>query len=354
MKKIKRYLPVVALVIIVALIVIRLIGNKQKIDTQLKAMTEYSSVIPVEVAKPVIGSADIVISENGVVRSGGEITILSETSGKALFVTGRAGDAVVAGSTLLKVESDVLENQVILARQSMENAERDYKRYSNLAVGDAITQQQLEGAKVALLNARANYISLNKQLENTKVISPVNGVVSARFVEKGDIVMPGNKLFTLIDKSKMALVIKLPEASLKYVPKGSRASVTIDALNGNKITGVVRSIGVSADMAGRYDVEISIPANDNRIREGLNGNAEFIVKGERNGMILPRKAITGSINDASVFVVKGDSVVVKRIRAGYLNEKDMVVYEGLSEEDQVVLSGQINLTAGTKVKILKR
>ncbi len=354
MKKIKRYLPVVALVIIVALIVIRLIGNKQKIDTQLKAMTEYSSVIPVEVAKPVIGSADIVISENGVVRSGGEITILSETSGKALFVTGRAGDAVVAGSTLLKVESDVLENQVILARQSMENAERDYKRYSNLAVGDAITQQQLEGAKVALLNARANYISLNKQLENTKVISPVNGVVSARFVEKGDSVMPGTKLFTLIDKSKMALVIKLPEASLKYVPKGSRASVTIDALNGNKITGVVRSIGVSADMAGRYDVEISIPANDNRIREGLNGNAEFIVKGERNGMILPRKAITGSINDASVFVVKGDSVVVKRIRAGYLNEKDMVVYEGLSEEDQVVLSGQINLTAGTKVKILKR
>jgi RND family efflux transporter MFP subunit len=354
MKAIKKYSTVVVVLLVIILVIFRLFNNKSKLDNDLRAMTEYSSVIPVEVISPEIRDTESLLTENGMVKSGGEVTILSETSGKVLSANIKPGDRVSAGQILIKVEKDVIKSQFNLAELNLQNAERDYDRYSKLAGGEAITQQQLENAKLALYNARSNYTALKKQLENTDIKSPVNGMIVDRFVEEGDNILPSFKVCSIIEKSKMIFVVKLQESLLQSIKRGDRVSVNLDALEGKSLKGNIRSIGIVPDMSGRYEVEIAIQAADERIRDGLNGKATFTLPAIKGGMTIPRKCIAGSINDAKIFILQSDSVISRKIAVQALNDREVIVTNGLSGSEKVILTGQINLTDGTKVKVLNR
>ena len=119
-------------------------------------------------------------------------------------------------------------------------------------------------------------------------------------------------------------------------------------------TGKVRSIGVVPDMGGRYEIQVSIVEHDNQLRAGLSGKVLFKDISTNSGVIIPRKCVSGSINDATVFLVQGDSVVSRHIEAISLNEVNALIIKGLSPKDKVVLSGQINLQDGTRVRILNQ
>jgi RND family efflux transporter MFP subunit len=294
------------------------------------------------------------VQENGVVRSEGKITILSETSGRVTYVSGKPGEQVSAGQTLLRVERGVVESQFELAKLNLENAEKDLERNKNLAGGEAITRQQLEGSELNYRNALANFTSLRKQLENTEIKSPVNGIMVRRFVEAGDNLLPSTEVFSILEKNKMVFVVKIAETGIEQIREGQSAEVSLDIIPDKTFKGEVKSIGVVPDMSGRYEVEIRIREHDERLREGLDGNARFESRPAGTGMIIPRKCIEGSINDAGIYLLQGDTVVFRRVKAISLNDTEALVTEGLLPDEKVVLSGQINLQNGSRVRVLNR
>lgn len=354
MKTTKKYAILIISIAIVALITIKLFSNKSKLDGELKAMLEYSSVIPVEIILPEKLQSKQILEENGVLRAGSEVIILSEISGKVKSVVGNLGEYVQTGQTLAIVEKDVLESQYNLAKISYENAEKDLARFSNLASGEAITQQQMEGAKLNYQNALANYIAIKKQLENTVIKSPINGVISKRSVETGAFVMPSMPVFTILGQNQMLFVVKVAETDMLWLNKGQKAKITLDAFPGKTFVGNIRSIGVTADLSGRYEVEINITGHEPLLRAGMSGKAGFEIDMGDIGVVIPRKCIVGSVKDATVFVVKDDSVTLKTVNAIAINEAEILITEGLSVKDKVVFSGQINLQNGDKVRIINQ
>jgi RND family efflux transporter MFP subunit len=292
------------------------------------------------------------IEENGILRSGSEISIFSETSGIIIFAHGNPGEPVVSGQTLVKVEHDVVKSQFELSKTALENAERDFARYSNMAGGEAVTQQQLEASKLNYQNALVNYTGLKKQLDNTEIKSPVNGIIAKRFVESGDNLFPSVQVFSILEKDRMVFVLKLAENDLPQIKKSQKAIISLDILRGKTLTGKVQSIGVMPDMSGRYEVEITLGESNMQLRAGLSGKALFENTVMEKGIVIPRKCITGSVNNANVFLVAGDSVVSRPVKAVSINETDVLITEGLSSGDKVVLSGQINLVNGARVNVI--
>ncbi len=354
MKTVKKYSAIIIVVFLVAFIMVILFGNKAKMDNELKAMQEYSSIVPVEIIIPKELKASQTIQENGTLRSSAEVSILSETSGKVLTVVGNVGEHVKAGQTLVVVEKEVLESQFNLAKANLENAEKDMNRFNNLAGGEAITQQQLEATKLSYQNALTNFTIIKKQLENTVIQSPVNGVISKRSVEKGAYITPSLEMFSILEQNQMVIVVKVSEKDIFQLNKGQTASITLDALSGKTFSGSIRSIGVVADLSGRYEVEIGLTNNDMFLRSGMSGKASFENTMENAGIIIPRKCIVGSINNAKVFVLNGDSVALKEVKAITVNETETLITEGLLANEKVVLSGQINLQDGSKVKVINQ
>ncbi|MFA5848499.1 MAG: efflux RND transporter periplasmic adaptor subunit [Bacteroidales bacterium] len=354
MKILKKYSIILIILVIVALVVFRLFGNKAKMDTELKQMSEYSSVIPIEVITPEVQESSVSIEENGVTRSGAEINILSETAGKVVYVYGKPGDHVSVGQTLVKVEKEVVESQYKLAKLNMENAERDNSRFSNLAGGDAITQQQLEAAKLNLQNAQTTYTAAYKQLQNTEIKSTVNGVIAKRMIEIGDNLLPTLPVFSVLERNRMIFLVKLAESDLNKISRGQKAELTLDAIKGKVFRGEVQTVGVVADMSGRYDTEIKIFDQDKNLRSGLSGKVRFSDVVSYKGVTIPRKCITGSINNASVYLLQGDSVISRKVLATSIDDTKVLVTEGLGTNEKVVLTGQINLQDGTKVRVLNK
>ncbi len=352
MKTIRKYVTVLVILAVVTLLVYKLFSNKKELDNELKAMSEYSSVIPVEVIAPKIRECVQTIEENGVMRSGAEIDLLSETSGQITYVSGNVGEQVSTGQTLVRVEKEVIESQFKLAKVSLENAEKNLERYENLVGGDAITKQQLEASKLNYQNALTNFTGLKKQLENTEIKSPVNGVIAKRFVEAGDNLMPSMQVFSILESNNMVFVVRITEEDIQRIKKGQEANISLDIVKEKTFPGKVQSIGVTPDMAGRYEVKLSIADHDNLLRSGLSGKALFKNTSSDEGIVIPRKCIIGSINDATVFILQGDSVVSRSVQAVTVNESDALITEGLSSGEKVVLSGQINLQDGTKVRVL--
>lgn len=354
MKSVRKYSAIIITIVIAALVIFKLFANKKHIEGDLKAMQEYSSVIPVEIVLPQSSAAKQTLEENGTLRSGAEVSILSETSGKVTAVNGNIGESIRAGHVLATVEKTVLESQFKLAKVSLENAERDLKRYSNMVEGEAVTQQQLDASKLNYQSALANYTNLQNQLENTVIKSPVNGYISKRSIEKGTFISPATELFTILERDQMIFVVKISDNNIYQLSKGQAVSITLDAIPGETFKGSVRSIGISPDLSGRYEIEVSIREQKSLLRPGMSGKAIFENNMKEAGMIIPRKCIVGSVKDASLFIVKGDSVVSKKVNAVAVNESQVLITGGISPNEKVVLSGQINLQNGSKVNIINQ
>lgn len=352
MKRIKRYAVIGIIIAIAALGILQLVNNKKRLDNELQAMQQYSMVIPVEVVVPKKQSISQRITENGVLTSGAEVTILSETSGKVLSVNGNTGDKVYAGQILITVEKELAESQFQLAKTNLEHAEKDLARYDNLAGGEAVTQQQLEAIKLKYRDAQTQFTASKKQLENTTIRSPVSGTIASRLVEKGSFLLPSVAVFTIVEQDRMVFAVNMAEEDIPALGTERKAEVFMDAFPEKSFTGNIRGISTVPDLSGRYKVEMELNNPGSILRAGMSGKAVFTNDTGIDGLVIPRKCIVGSVRDGKVFIVRGDTVVSEQVKGRTLNEAEVLITEGVTETDRIVLSGQINLEDGSKIRIL--
>ena len=354
MKRIKKYAVTGIIIAVAALGILQLVNNKKRLDNELQTMQQYSMVVPVEVITPERQSISQRITENGVLTSGSEITILSETAGNILSVNGNIGDKVYAGQILVTVEKELVESQFQLAKTNLEHAEKDLARYDNLAEGEAVTQQQLEAVKLKYRDAQAQFTASKKQLENTTIRSPVNGVIANRLVEKGATLFPSIPVFTIAEQDRMVFTVNMAEEDVRTLGRERKAEIFIDASPENSFTGNIRGISTVPDLSGRYKVEMELNNPGGLLRAGMSGKAVFTSDSGDDGLIILRKCIVGSVRDGKVFIVSDDTVVSRQVKGHTLNEAEVLVTEGVTETDRIVLSGQINLEDGSKIRILKQ
>lgn len=352
MKRFKKYAGTGIIIAIAALGILQLVNNKKRLDNELQAMQQYSMVVPVEIVTPERQSISQRVTENGILTSGAEVTILSETSGNVLSVNGNIGDKVYAGQILITVEKELAESQFQLAETNLEHAGKDLTRYDNLAGGEAVTQQQLEAVKLKYRNAQAQFTAAKKQLESTTIRSPVSGVIASRLVEKGAYLLPSVPVFTIAEQDRMVFTVNMAEEDVLALGRERKAEIFIDAFPENSFTGNIRGISTVPNLSGRYKVEMELNNPGGMLRAGMNGKAVFTNETGDDGLIIPRKCIVGSVRNGKVLTVSGDTVSFRQVKARTLNETEVLVTEGITETDRIVLSGQINLQDGSKIRIL--
>ncbi len=329
-----------------------LVANRKKMNDELAAFQQFNPVVPVEVISPLLQAVSRTYVGNGVLQSGAEVTILSETSGKVLSVHGNIGERVRRGQTLVTVEKEVSESLSRLAKMNLENAEKDLSRYNNLAGGEAVTPQQLEAARLKYQDALTQFTVAKKQLENTTIRATVSGVISKRMIEKGSFLIPSLPLFTLSEQEQLIFLMHIPEQEVMKLHSGQETRISIDAMPGEVFTGIVRGISKTPDLAGRYATEVLLRNTDGRLLAGMSGRGSFRYDSEDEALVIPRKCIYGSIKEGKIFIVSGDTVMQRRVNALPLNENEVIVIAGIRETDRIVVSGQINLEEGSKVSII--
>jgi RND family efflux transporter MFP subunit len=148
-------------------------------------------------------------------------------------------------------------------------------------------------------------------------------------------------------------MVKVTERDVLNVRKGQTVSVTADVYPSRPISGKVTNIGLRADNAFNYDVEIEVPNPKNApMRAGMHAKAIFTFDAQRQGLVLPRKAIAGSLQDARVYIVEDSVALLRTVTLGGAYGDKVEVMSGLKEGERVVVAGQMNLADGTKVEVV--
>jgi membrane fusion protein (multidrug efflux system) len=353
MKKILNILlTVLAVGALLAVIIWKLRDNKQVIEERARIAQTRNDVIPVRTARISRQTLAEDFSANGTFQPYKSMALVSEAQGKVTQLNYKNGDQVSEGAVVLAVDNEALQIQLDITRGNLKKAESDLARLKNLLGEGGVTQQQADDAQNGIDNLKGQIRSLEKQMRNTLVKAPIAGTVTGKTVEKGAFIAPAIKLMDIVNINRLKMQVFLTEEEVFQVKKGQTIEIAPDLYRNDRLRGTVSFIDVQADNSKRFLVEIELanPAGS-PLKAGMNGRAFFSTGKQATILALPRESIVGSVRDARVFVVQDGKAVLKPVRLGRLFGEIAEIAEGLSEGDQVVISGQINLEDGTKIMV---
>lgn len=355
MKTVKRIiLPLIILAVLVVWGAMKLNSNKERIRTTTDLASQTISEIPVKIVSPQMGTISKQISTTGTISATEELMVLSETQGKVKKIHKNVGDRVQKNEVIVEVDDEIIAANVLVAEANWEQQKKDIERMERLAEGNAIARHDLEQARIGLKKAEADLITARKALRDTKIKAPISGTINKRLVEYGQFVAGGMPVCEIVNTSKLKIWVKIPEKDIFKLAKGQLVTITIPSLPGKAFSGKINSIGEKADNTMKFDAEVVMDnySGDQHLKAGLFSEVLIPVEASET-LLIQKTAITGSMKNPSVFVIEGDNAVKKEIMINESDEKFVEVVNGLKKEDRVVVSGQLNLNDGDRVKIIE-
>lgn len=339
----------------VALIVWKLASNREQLAAKTELSRATRAFVPVEVVFPLREPLSNKLEADGIFLPAKEMFVISETAGRVVGVFKNKGEWVSEGDLIAKVDDELLQTELDATQANLAKLRKDRERLTNLIEGEAAPKNKIEDLELGILAAEAKEKALKKQIANTSIKAPMTGTLGLRFIERGSVIGPGIQVGQITNLEKLFLMVKVTERDVLHVSKGQSVAITADVYPDTKVPAKVTNIGLRADNAFNYDVEIEVPnPKSTPLRAGMHAKATFVFNANRQGLTLPRRAIAGSLHEAKVYVVTPDSLAeLRAVTLGEAFGDKVEVRSGLQPNDAVVLSGQLNLSDGAKVRVVR-
>lgn len=340
---------------VIAFAVWKLYANKKQLNAEAELSKMTRAFVPVEVVQPQLETLANHLEADGIFLPFKEMFVISETAGRVLETYKSKGEWLNEGEIIAKVDDELLRIELEATQANLAKLRKDRERLTNLIEGEAAPKNKIEDLELGILTAEAKEKGLKKQIANTSIKAPMTGTLGMRFIERGSVIGPGIQVAQMTNLEKLFLMVKVTERDVLNVKKGQSVSVRADVFPDLNIAGKVTNIGLRADNAFTYDVEIEvINPKGNPLRGGMHAKAKFTFDANRQGLTLPRKVIAGSLQDPKIYVVQGDSMATLRaITLGGVYGDKVEVTSGITPNEKVVLTGQLNLVEGARVNVVK-
>ncbi|MFO0624402.1 MAG: efflux RND transporter periplasmic adaptor subunit [Polyangiales bacterium] len=303
------------------------------------------------------------------VRPVRQVEIGAKVLGYLAVLTVDRGDRVRAGQLLGVVRPSDLPAQVAAARGGVAQnaaavalARANLERAETLAPQGVVSQQELASARAALATAEAQGIALRAQalgagarLADTRLVSPMDGVVLARRVDPGALVGPSTgPVLTVVATDALRVFVPVTERDAASVRLGQTAELTVDALPGRTFAARVSRLAPAFDAVTRtLDAEVLVPNPDGALRPGMYGRA-VIVTGERAGAVLaPVSALQRAGERWFAFVVRDGRASRREVTVGVEEGEAVEVTRGLAAGDELVTAGLDALSDNAAVRVAR-
>lgn len=317
----------------------KLIARQQQPDPGMVVLME-----PVEV-----GDVVRTVSAPGSIEPRTNVQISSQVSARVQALPFREGDRVKEGDVVIRLDPQALVAALDSARAGMRaqearlggaearliTARLEFERLRSLFETGDVTRAELEGAEANYLQAlsdkqaleqgieqaRAQIAQAEKDLENTTIASPIDGVITALNAEVGETVIvgttnnPGSVVMEIADLSNMLLKAAVDEVNIAPVRVGQEATVYINAYPDREYRGTVRQIGlkrqVASDGTGTFEVEIALELEEGEtLFSGLTASTDIAVERFFDALRVPSQAVLDRrVDDLPAAIRAGNPIV---------------------------------------------
>jgi RND family efflux transporter MFP subunit len=261
-----------------------------------------------------------------------------------------------ARQQLSLLEEGARAEQITAAESGVVAAEAELAAAKAAAGQVEVLERSLAAARAAVLQAEAAVAAAASVAAEAGLQAPISGRVARRYVDAGDLAGPQSPAFLITGAGKVWVTAEVDEEDLALVYEGQRVEVTAESL-AEPVPGTVAQVGAAAFARGLQQVRAKIV----RCRIRLDGENELLrpgmevdVHGSRtlaqDALVIPLEAIVESSERRSVFVVAGGAAARQEITVGRRTYREVEVTSGLSEGDEVVVSGTGDLRDGQRVR----
>ena len=306
----------------------------------------------VEVYEVARGSIARQVTVTGTVDPLRLIGVNAQIGGALTTVNVQEGDMVRQGAVLARVDDREIGAQLAAAEASFDVAEAAYERAQQLRERRVITLPEYERDRTAYAAARAQVEQLRTRVGYATVIAPATGVITEKLVETGDVVGNQTRLFTIADISQLVVRLGVSELDVVQLTQGDGVAVTLDALPNRQLAGRIRRIFPVGDPTTRLvPVEVVLDAQSAQVaRPGFLARVTFDLSTSNNVLLVPVSAVLGGQGAQAVFVVENNTAVRRTVSTGLTSQGRVEIISGLSDGEQVVVTGHNELRDGMTVR----
>lgn len=369
MKKLSKLWLVVAVVIIVAIVAWALSGGKK--EEQITFDT--AAVAPANIMNS--------ITATGTIEPVTSVTVGTQVSGIVSKLYVDYNSVVKKGQVIAELDKTNLMSQLNSAKTQLATAQSqlnyqttNFNRYKTLYQKGLVAADDFDNAKLSYTQAKEQVASAKEEVQRAQtnlgyatITSPIDGIVLSKSVEEGQTVAASfstPELFTIAqDLTNMQVVADVDEADIGDVKEGERVSFTVDAYTDDTFEGTVKQVRQEATTTNNvvtYEVVISAPNADLKLKPGLTANVT-IYTAERKGVLsVPSKALrftpqketvgkmkivdqTGNAKN-KIWTIEGNSIVAHKVNIGMTDGTNTQILNGISAGVKVVTG--LNVTGG--------
>lgn len=337
MKNITKFLMLLATVAVIA-------AGCNKKDETTTQKTE-KKVQPVTLAQVTTEDVDQLYEYTAVVQAEATNNIAPTIAGRIEAIYVEVGDMVKKGQKLVSMDAT---NEANLKTQ-LDNMETSFRRIDELYKAGGISKSDWDAQKAQLDVLRSNY---QNTITNTTLTSPLNGVVTLRNYDSGDI-YAGNPILQVQQITPVKILINVSESQYKQVKLGMTANVKIEVFEDEDFTGKVTLLYPTIDTRTHtFPVEITLANANAKIRPGMYAHVTMNY-GTAHHVVIPDQCIIkqqGS-GDRYVCVYQDGKVFYQKVTLGRRMGDRYEVISGVEDGAFVVTTGQTKLNNGMEVKV---
>ena len=355
-----------------------------------------TSDVPVPVEAATAARKAIVASYSGTaaLEPENQALVVAKASGVLLRLLVEEGDLVKPGTLLAQLDPEKPRLELARADANLKRLENDYRRSSDLFERKLISAEAHERARFDLETQKAVTDIARLELDYTRIVAPIGGVISARMVKEGNLIQINQSLFRIDDFDPLLAVLNVPERELMTMQPKLGVAMHVDALPGEQFAGVVARVSPVVDaQTGTFRVTTEFRDDTHRLKSGMFGRVDIVYDQRADALVVPRDALLEGDSEAAVFVLEpappetaetskegekkgffeglfggkpaaekkpNDSKPVavflakrREVKLGYMSGVDAEVTDGLKDGDRVVTVGKSALRDGGKVQIVE-
>lgn len=311
--------------------------------------------IPVKTIAPIIMDMEEVLLVDGSVEPEKKAVITSRIDRIIKKITVEEGDPVQKDDVVVLLENESIESNLQASKTALEETGRDLERAQALFESGAIARQGLDRARVELLRTTALHEVSRERVRDTRITSPLTGLVSRRYKEPGELSDKGKAILEIVDIENVEVHCPVSETQIKDIRVGQPVRITLDAYPDRIWEESLSTINPTAREISRlFTIKIAIPNPELLLRPGMYARVEIIKENHHDVLVLPQEAIVKDARgEPGVFLVcDAETVTFTPVTPGIRKLGMVEILSELDRDCRVVVSGQNRLEDGSKVKVI--
>ncbi|MBQ9575198.1 MAG: efflux RND transporter periplasmic adaptor subunit [Synergistaceae bacterium] len=256
------------------------------------------------------------------------------------------GSPVKAGQTLIILQEAARGAQVQSGKTAYEEAVLNYNRLRQLHSKGGVSKSDVDAAFSRMKTAEASLKANQSSLQRTTLKASINGIVSARNVEPGEIAEAGAVLLSIVDPKEMEADLMVSKKDITKINRSTTVEIRVDGQTHN---GYVKRISPEAQSgSGLYPVTVGLPENSG-ILPGTYVEGRFKVDTQSSVVVIPSNVVVYRGKSQSVYIADGNRAKLTNITTGEGHEGRVVVTSGLKAGDILITSGNRVLYDGAGI-----